>query len=104
MKTQTKSSLNHFRIFLAASLRRRSRRAIGGLVVLLAGMHLSGSVQAADIVWTNTAGGSWNAATNWNPNQVPGASDTAWITNNGTYAVTLNTSTIVNSLALGGTS
>jgi hypothetical protein len=104
MKTQTKSCLNNFRIFLAASLCRRSRRTIGGLAVLLAGMHLSGSVQAADIVWTNTAGGNWSSTNNWNPNQVPGASDTAWITNNGTYTVTLDASATVASLTLGGTS
>jgi len=29
--------------------------------------------RAATIAWTNTAGGNWNDATNWNPNQVPGA-------------------------------
>jgi hypothetical protein len=103
MKTQTKSCLNNFRIFLAASLCQRSR-TIGGLAVLLAGLHLSGSVQAADIVWTNTAGGNWSSANNWSPNQVPGASDTAWITNNGTYTVTLNASATVASLTLGGTS
>ena len=104
MKTQTKSSLNNFHIFLAASVCQRSRRTIGGLVVLLAGMHLSGSVQAAQIVWTNTAGGYWNVATNWSPNQVPSSADDAVITASGTYTVTLNTSSTVNSLALGGTS
>ena len=104
MKTQNKSSLKNFRIYLAASLCRRSRRIFGGLAVLLAGMHLSGSVRAAQIVWTNTAGGNWNAATNWSPNQVPGSADDAVITVSGTYAVTLNTSTTVNSLALGGAS
>ena len=93
MRTQTKSSLNNkFRIFLAASLRQRSRRTIGGLAVLLAGVLLGVSGWAADIVWTNTAGGNWSSTNNWSPNQVPGASDTAWITNNGTYTVTLNAS------------
>ena len=29
------------------------------------------------LVWTNTAGGNWNVAANWQPNRVPGASDTA---------------------------
>jgi hypothetical protein len=104
MKTQTKSCLNKFRISSAASLCQRSLRTIGGLVVLLAGMHLSGPVEAAQIVWTNTAGGNWNAATNWSPNQVPGSADDAVITASGTYAVTLNTSSTVNSLALGGAS
>ena len=35
---------------------------------------------------------------------MPGTSDTAWITNNGTYTVTLDASATVNSLALGGAS
>jgi hypothetical protein len=104
MKTQTKSFLNNFRIFIAASLCQQSRRTLGGLAVLLAGLHWSGSVQAADIVWTNTAGGNWNVAANWFPNQVPTASDTAWITNNGIYTVTLNVSTNIAGLWLGGTS
>jgi hypothetical protein len=101
MKTQTKSPLNNFRIFLAASLCRRSRRTIGGLAVLLAGLHLSGSVQAADIVWTNTAGGNWSSTNNWSPNQVPSTNDTAVITVAGTYSVTLNVSPTVAGLDLG---
>jgi hypothetical protein len=104
MKTQTKSFLNNCFIFSIASLCQRSLRAIGGLVVLLAGMHWSGSVRAAQIVWTNTAGGNWNAATNWSPNQVPGSADDAVITASGTYTVTLNASSNINSLALGGAS
>ena len=71
---------------------------------MLASLLLGGSGQAAQIVWTNTAGGNWNAATNWSPNQVPSPTDDAVITASGTYGVTLNTSSIVNSLALGGTS
>jgi hypothetical protein len=104
MKTQTKSSFNNFRVYLAASFCQRSRRTIGGLAVLLAGMHLSGSVQAADIVWTNTAGGNWSSTNNWSPNQVPSTNDTAWITNNGTYAVTLDANVTLGGLALGGDS
>ena len=43
---------------------------------------------AADLVWI---GGSanWNAAGNWSPAQVPTAADNAFVTNNGTYTVTL---------------
>jgi len=104
MKTQTKSPLNNFRIFLAASLCQRSRRTIGGLAVLLASLLLGWPGRAADIVWTNTASGNWSSINNWSPNQVPVASDTAWITNNGTYTVTLDASATINSLALGGTS
>ncbi len=62
------------------------------------------STRALTIVWTNTAGGNWNVTNNWNPNQVPGAADTAVITNNGTYTVTLNVSASITSLTLGGAS
>src|ERR1043166_8614518 len=37
------------------------------------------AVQAASFTWTNTVGGFWTNATNWNPNGVPGAGDTALI-------------------------
>ncbi len=59
---------------------------------------------AAPITWTNTSGGSWNVAANWNPNSVPGSSDDVFITNNGTYTVVLNVSPTISSLTLGGTS
>lgn len=36
---------------------------------------------AAEVVWTNTAGGNWNTAANWSPNQVPTAAENASITN-----------------------
>ena len=62
------------------------------------------TVRAATIVWTNAAGGNWNAAINWSPNQVPAAADNAVITNSGTYTVTLNASVSVASLTLGGAS
>jgi hypothetical protein len=104
MKTQTKSFLNNCFIFSTASLCQRSGRAIGGLAVLLAGLSWSGSVQAADIVWTNTAGGNWSAAANWSPNQAPSTNDTAWITNNGIYTVTLDANVTLSGLALGGDS
>ena len=55
---------------------------------------------AADILWTNTASGNWNVAANWNPNQVPGASDTAVITND-SVTVTLNISPAVGGIILG---
>ena len=46
--------------------------------------------RAADIVWTNPGGGNWTGAANWTPNQVPGAGDNAFITNSGTYTVTIS--------------
>ena len=57
---------------------------------------------ATTINWTNAAGGNWSVAANWSPNQVPGSSDDAVITNAGAYTVTLNTSPTVNTLTLGG--
>jgi hypothetical protein len=62
------------------------------------------SAQAATVTWTNTAGGNWNVAANWSPKQVPGATDTAVITNSGTYTITLSDNESVNTLALGGIS
>lgn len=62
----------------------------------------SGVVDAAQITWTNTAGGDWSDPANWSPNQVPGPADTASITNPGTYVVTLITNGTVGSLVLGG--
>ena len=64
----------------------------------------SRTAHAATIAWTNTSGGNWSVAANWNPNQTPGAGDTADITNNGTYTVTLDVSATVGGLILGGAS
>src|SRR6266853_1700349 len=64
--------------------------------------HLSSS-RASIVVWTNTSGGLWSALTNWNPNSVPGAGDTAFITNSGTYTVTMDVAATLASLTLGGT-
>ena len=72
--------------------------------VLPAQLRLVAHVTAADIVWTNLAGGNWNNPTNWSPNQVPGATDNALITNAGTYTVTLNANADITSLTLGGNS
>src|SRR5437879_1708548 len=57
-------------------------------LALLCATAISG--HAADITWTNVSGGNWSTAANWSPNQVPGAGDNAFITNNGTYTATLD--------------
>ena len=62
------------------------------------------SAQAADLCWTNIAGGNWSVAGNWDPNQVPGAGDNAYITNNGTFTVAVTVNASVNTLILGGPS
>ena len=59
------------------------------------------AAQGASITWTNLLGGNWNATNNWSPHQVPGAADTAVITNVGTYTVTLNVSATLTGLVLG---
>ena len=59
------------------------------LAVLL--LLTSGSLaHAATVTWTNTSGGNWSVAANWNPNQVPTNTDNVLITTPGTYTVTLD--------------
>jgi hypothetical protein len=62
------------------------------------------NARAAEVVWTNLAGGNWNAKANWLPNQVPGVFDHAWITNNGAYAVRVTNDVSAGSLTLGSAS
>jgi hypothetical protein len=74
---------------------------------LALGLLLAAPARAVDIVWTNTtstASGNWGVAANWLPHQVPGAFDNVWITNSGTYAVSLNATSTVANLTLGGVS
>ncbi len=55
--------------------------------------------------WTNTAGGNWFVPANWSPNGVPAGVDVAFITNNGTYTVTVLTGAVtVAGINLGGAS
>ena len=65
---------------------------------------LSLSAQAETINWTNTSGGAWSTAENWDLNRPPGPLDTVLITAGGTYTVTLDVSTTVTALTLGGAS
>lgn len=59
---------------------------------------------AAEIAWTSANSGNWSTAANWSPNQVPGGSDNVFITNNGTYTVTIDANASVNTLTAGGSS
>ncbi|MFN7965043.1 MAG: hypothetical protein U0V87_05075 [Acidobacteriota bacterium] len=54
--------------------------------------------------WNSTASGNWGDATKWTPSGVPTATDDVVITLAGTYTVTLNVSSQVASLTLGGSS
>ena len=62
------------------------------------------TAQAPVIVWTNLSGGDWNTPTNWSPNQVPGPVDDVYITNNGSYEVSVSSNSSVGNLFIGGTS
>ena len=76
----------------------------GKVFVFITELMLCVTAPAADIVWTNLAGGNWNVTNNWSPNQVPSTNDTAWITNDGVYTVTVNANVTLNGLVLGGDS
>src|SRR5579859_1482610 len=58
-------------------------------------------LRADEINWTNSMGGDWNNASNWDLGRVPSTGDQVWITNSGTYTVTLTTNATVVSLTLG---
>ncbi len=77
---------------------------ISGFLIFLMFVLGSDAGHAATITWTNLNGGNWSLAANWNPNQVPGASDTAQITTSGTYTVTNSGNASVSVLTLGGAS
>ncbi|MCX6921663.1 MAG: hypothetical protein NT154_00360, partial [Verrucomicrobia bacterium] len=62
------------------------------------------SLRADSLVWTNTSGGNWSVPANWEPNLVPGGADTVFITNTGTYTVTLDTDASITTLVIGGDS
>ncbi len=65
---------------------------------------LVGTLDAAQINWTNTAGGNWSVAANWSPNQVPSSTDQVTITNPGNYTINLDVGATVGGLTLGGAS
>jgi len=70
------------------------------ILISLAAVLLCCGVSHADsILWTNTAGGNWSLASNWNPNRVPGPADDATL-EAGSYSVTNDISTNVNSLTI----
>ena len=75
-----------------------------GLAVLIQAACLCPSAPAAQKIWNNLAGGSWINASNWTPAGVPGVADSVFITNNGTYQVSLDANATVASLTLGGAS
>lgn len=62
---------------VATHRNRKGSAAVGACVAfVLAGLTLGPAV-ADDIYWNEPTGGSFDAAMNWSPQQVPGANDTA---------------------------
>lgn len=82
-------------------LRRRTPRRLRAFL-LLPVLTAALSVGAEVLVWTNTAGGSWNTPGNWSPNRVPTLEDVAILTNAGLYAVTLKAEVTLAGLTVGG--
>ncbi len=74
-----------------------------GLAAIVATLLGMAGAKAADRIWIGGTG-SWNAAANWSPAQVPTAADTAIITNVGTYTVTVpdRFDSTIGALMLGG--
>ncbi|OZC01842.1 DUF7619 domain-containing protein [Rubricoccus marinus] len=76
-------------------------RAFCFALALLAGAFASGAdAQTCTTSWT-AASGAWSGDANWS-NGAPGASDTACITRNGTYTVTLDRDQALAGLVVGG--
>ena len=74
------------------------------LLFILA-MLIAYTSHALNRVWINTAGGDWSVTNNWSPPDPPAANDNVFITNSGTYTVTILTNSMtVGTLILGGAS
>jgi hypothetical protein len=78
---------------------RLSTFVLGALALLAT---LPRPTQAATKIWNNLSGGSWTNAANWTPAGIPGAADSVFITNNGTYQVSLDANATIVALTLGG--
>ncbi len=62
------------------------------------------SLFAGQISWNNVNGGNWNDPANWTPNAVPSASDTAYVTLDGSYTITVDANVNIERLELGASS
>ncbi len=78
---------------------------VKSIAVAVATAFICFAARATDLVWIG-ATGNWNVAGNWSPAQIPTAADNAWITNSGTYVVTVpaGSSATANSIVVGGAS
>lgn len=89
----------------AASVQHAATRGTGANTLAWLGLLFGAclfSTRAADLFWTNASGGAWNSPSNWSPNQLPAAGDRVWITNSGTYTVTISGGGVAGELWLGG--
>jgi len=74
---------------------------LGGFWSFVASNQASPPVLLNPILWTNKAGGHWNVASNWSPNQTPGPGDTAMLNGGYSCTVTVDDATTVGNLTLG---
>lgn len=72
--------------------------------ILLSFFAVTEAARATSITWTNTSGGNWNLAANWNPNQVPGPDDDVAIQLPLDMTVVMDVSATIHNLVLGSTS
>src|SRR5215469_11992536 len=79
------------------------RKSINPLWVAILFVSLSTCFSFATTYTWIAGTGNWSQGVNWSPTGPPTTNDTALITNNGTYTVTVNATEAVNVLTLGGT-
>jgi T5SS/PEP-CTERM-associated repeat protein len=82
------------------AIRKLAPSVVASLLLAAVGLPL----HAANIPWTNTSGGNFNTAGNWNSGAgpVPGAADTAQFNIGNIYTVTFNVSLANSVLSVGG--
>jgi len=64
------------------------------------GFHIHG-VRAEEVFWVNDAGGNWSTVANWDTGTLPGEQDAVFITQPGSYIVSLDVSASISSLTVG---
>ncbi len=91
-----------FLSFAFAFVKISSRYSGASLILIGLALLKPSYATAADLVWIGGTG-AWDAAPNWSPPQLPGPVDRVYITNNGTYTVTVDRSDpVIGGLTLGG--
>src|SRR5205809_7788894 len=76
---------------------KRHRRLAAAMIAA----GVSASARAADLTWTNAAGGlTWSTPGNWSPSGPPGAADNAVFAGAGTGTVQVDTPQTLNTLTV----